>query len=211
LAFGDPNTETHASRTSVACDWAGGTNDTQNTWGVVIGGEWSNAINKYVLFAPLPLFSHPTCLHMPTHPRHSGPTLTSSCGKWLNGVNGGNSYDQLPGGLGCEYWEDWQKWSPQLKQDIMNYNLAQTDALAATMFWTWRIAVSEEKGYATSPQWHYKLGVEQGWISPDPRRAAGFCRSRGAGGGVVRPSASLTGSLHFVGSMRGACGCWAKG
>lgn len=52
LAFGDPNTETHASRTSVACNWAGGTNDTMNSWGVVVGGEWSNAVNKYVSFLP---------------------------------------------------------------------------------------------------------------------------------------------------------------
>jgi hypothetical protein len=153
LAFGEPNLATHAERATVACGWGGGTNDTSASYGVVIGGEWSNAVNN--------------------------------CGKWLNGVGSGNSYDTLPGGRTCAYWENWQAWSPAQRAEIRSYNMAQMDALQNFFFWTWRIGNSTEYGYATSPQWHYKLGVEQGWIPADPRAAAGYCRTLGVGGGQV--------------------------
>lgn len=46
LAFGTPNNNPWDQQARTACSWGGGTNDTQRTNGVVIGGEWSLAINN---------------------------------------------------------------------------------------------------------------------------------------------------------------------
>lgn len=153
LAFGDQNLANHSTQARIPCTWGGGTNDTQTSFGIVLGGEWSNAINN--------------------------------CGKWLNGVGSGNSYNSIPGSLGCTFWEEWFKWNDDVKRGILAYNMATMDALQNWFFWTWRIGNSTEMQYPTSPQWHYKLGVENGWIPADPRAAGGFCRSMGIGGGQV--------------------------
>jgi hypothetical protein len=60
------------------------------------------------------------------------------------------------------------------------------DALQNWFFWTWKIGNSTELGYAPSPFWHYKLGLEQGWIPADPRSAGGYCgRALSIGGAQV--------------------------
>jgi glucan 1,3-beta-glucosidase len=46
LAFGTPNKDPWAAQAGKACNWGGGTNDTQKSFGVVIGGEWSLATNN---------------------------------------------------------------------------------------------------------------------------------------------------------------------
>lgn len=50
---------------------------------------------------------------------------------------------------------------------------------------TWKIGNSTNLGYASSPFWHYKLGLEQGWMPTDPRVAGGYCKSIGVGGDQV--------------------------
>lgn len=120
----------------------------------------------------------------------------NDCGKWLNGVTGQSGYNTLPGSLGCDYWEEWMKWNDTLKADINNYCQANMDALQNWFFWTWKIGNSTQAGFPTSPMWHYKLGVEQGWIPRDPRGAGGHCRGLGIGGSQVgRPLSRDTGCL----------------
>ena len=45
------------------------------------------------------------------------------------------------------------------------------DALQNFFFWTWKVGNSTRLGTSSSPQWHYRLGLRQGWI---PK---GTCRS----------------------------------
>lgn len=68
------------------------------------------------------------------------------------------------------------------------------DALQNFFFWTWKIGNSTVLGTSSSPLWHYKLGLQQGWIPQganngrsfnhvcvsepqltDPREAIGHC------------------------------------
>jgi hypothetical protein len=93
------------------------------------------------------------------------------CGKWLNGVANAASFGD------CRPMEEWMNWNATFKADLRNYALAQMDALQNYFFWTWKIGNSTEFGFPTSPFWHYKLGLEQGWMPEDPRAAAGICRA----------------------------------
>lgn len=45
LAFTEPNTDAWDAQWRKACSWGGGTNESQRDTGIVIGGEWSAAIN----------------------------------------------------------------------------------------------------------------------------------------------------------------------
>lgn len=38
------------------------------------------------------------------------------------------------------------------------------DALQDFFFWTWKIGNSTTLGTSSCPMWHYKLGLQQGWI-----------------------------------------------
>lgn len=67
----------------------------------------------------------------------------------------------------------------------MQYTMANMDALQNWFFWTWKIGNSTQTGYPTSPMWHYKLGVDNGWMPQDPRVAGGFCKGIGVGGNQV--------------------------
>lgn len=42
-------------------------------------------------------------------------------------------------------------------------------------FWTWKIGNSSVSGTVESPQWSYQLGLENGWMPTDPRKAEGVC------------------------------------
>jgi len=75
----------------------------------------------------------------------------------------------------CDSWEDWANWTQERKDGIAGYALANMDALQNWFFWTWRIGNSTEVGYPTSPMWHYRLGLQQGWMPKDPRVAGGYC------------------------------------
>lgn len=100
----------------------------------------------------------------------------NDCGKWLNGVG-------IEAGFGdCTLYEDWRNYDETMKTNLRNQCMGTMDALRDYFFWTWKIANSTEMGYPTSPQWHYRLGWQEGWIPKDPREAIGFCASQGLTG-----------------------------
>ena len=101
-------------------------------------------------------------------------------------------YNTLPGSPGCQFWEEYFNWNASIKADIMKYSQANMDALQNWFFWTWKIGNSTALGYPPSPFWHYKLGVEQGWMPTDPRVAGGYCAGVGKAGSQV--------SLQFLAS-----------
>lgn len=39
------DTEADSAQIKTACGWGGGTNDSQSSFGIILGGEWSNAVN----------------------------------------------------------------------------------------------------------------------------------------------------------------------
>lgn len=100
----------------------------------------------------------------------------NDCGKWLNGINRPANFGE------CSAFENWQAYDDAMKTNLRNQCMGTMDALRDWFFWTWKIANSTEFGYPTSPQWNYKLGLEQGWIPKDPRTAVGFCSTQGLSG-----------------------------
>ncbi|WWD06575.1 hypothetical protein V865_004668 [Kwoniella europaea PYCC6329] len=163
LAFGDINTAPHSEQAKTACGWGGGTNDSMTNFGLIMGGEWSNAIND--------------------------------CGLWLNGVGSTPSFSLA--GNNCDEYDEWMNWTDDFKKGVLSYTMANMDALQNFFFWTWKIGNSTVKGYQTSPQWHYRLGWEQGWMPKDPRSAGGYCKTLGIGGNQFAGTypASATGSF----------------
>ena len=104
------------------------------------------------------------------------------------------------------------------------------ESLQNWFFWTWKvrplamvatsfpelnqqlrnipqIGVSPKLGYDSSPFWHYKRGLEQGWIPTDPRTAAGSCASIGGGGNKFAGTfpASATGGVRGRGVGADLC------
>jgi aryl-phospho-beta-D-glucosidase BglC (GH1 family) len=127
------------------CGWGGGTNDTQSGYGIVVGGEWSLAIND--------------------------------CGLWVNGVGTTPNYATAYGS--CADFDQWMNYNDTMKQGLYNYAVGQMDSLQNWFFWTWKIGNSTVLGYPSAPQWHYQLGLQQGWIPKDPRVAGGWCKANG--------------------------------
>jgi len=83
-------------------------------------------------------------------------------------------------------------WDQDRRAGIAGYALANMDALQNWFFWTWRIGNSTEAGYPTSPMWHYRLGLQEGWMPKDPRVAGGYCGSvLQVGGNQVRCGLSI--------------------
>ncbi|EKM79666.1 hypothetical protein AGABI1DRAFT_114151 [Agaricus bisporus var. burnettii JB137-S8] len=123
----------------------------------------------------------------------------NDCGLWLSGIG------SKPGYPDCTPWDDWSSYSSQTIATLKQVSLASMDALQNFFFWTWKIGNSSVLGTSSSPMWHYKLGLEQGWIPRDPREAIGHCASvlkssqifdgnypvtatGGVGAGTVNPS-----------------------
>lgn len=127
-------------------------NTSWSTFGVTVAGEWSAAIND--------------------------------CGLWINGVGSGNRWDgTINGGTNvrgtgpnsCADWNNWKAWPADRKSDMQQFILANMDALQNWFFWTWKIGASSVSGEIESPMWSYQLGLQNGWIPPDPRAAIGVC------------------------------------
>lgn len=149
--------------------WAQGTLNTMNQFGTTNTGEWSLALND--------------------------------CGQWLNGVNLGTRAEGTYAGYTgpvfgpdyCEYWMRPETWNQSTIDAMRNTWLAGEDALKSNFFWTWNIGPTTT--YANpSPAWSYKLGLEMGWITHDPRVAEGYCASEAA----VTPTATFTGYQPFM-------------
>ncbi|KAF8886220.1 glycoside hydrolase family 5 protein [Gymnopilus junonius] len=93
----------------------------------------------------------------------------NNCGLWLNGIGSSPS--------GCEVWDNWAAYTPATTASLLDVTLATMDALQNFFFWTWKIGNSTVLGTSSSPMWHYRLGLQQGWVPKDPRDAAGHCAS----------------------------------
>ncbi|KAF5311717.1 hypothetical protein D9611_009477 [Ephemerocybe angulata] len=95
-------------------------------------------------------------------------TAINACGLWLNGVPA----EDPPT---CDVWNNWSAWDQTTIDGLKQVTLASMDALQNYFFWTWKIGDSTKLGTSSCPMWHYKLGVEKGWIPKDPREAVGTC------------------------------------
>ncbi|WVQ73941.1 hypothetical protein IAR50_003522 [Cryptococcus sp. DSM 104548] len=134
--------------------WASGTNTTSNTFGPTIAGETSAAWND--------------------------------CGKWVNNVGAGSRYDGTYEGYSgkaigsCDYWNDYTQWNQSTVDALNHFMLGTMDAMQNFFFWTWKIGNSTDADVPQpNPFWHYRLGLEHGWMPKDPRQAAGTCLADG--------------------------------
>ncbi|KAF9564152.1 glycoside hydrolase family 5 protein [Agrocybe pediades] len=93
----------------------------------------------------------------------------NNCGLWLNGIG------STPSSPGCDVWDNWSAYTPAMVASLKNVTLASMDALQNFFFWTWKVGNSTQLGTSSSPMWHYRLGLQQGWIPKDPREAIGHC------------------------------------
>ncbi|KAL7421974.1 hypothetical protein Q5752_003746 [Cryptotrichosporon argae] len=155
LVFQNQPTGSLSDISKLPCStWANATNTTQQTFGVLNAGEWAAAPND--------------------------------CGLWVNGVNLGQRYDGTYAGFensaigSCDYWNDYTQWNASTKASILFMAQATQDALQSWFYWTWKIGNSTE-GNVTEPNpfWHYRLGLQHGWIPADPRDSVGTCVSIG--------------------------------
>ncbi|KAF9465316.1 glycoside hydrolase superfamily [Collybia nuda] len=96
-------------------------------------------------------------------------TAINDCGLWLNGIG------STPGHPDCSIWDDWSSYNATLVSALKQVTLASMDALQNFFFWTWKIGNSTVLGTSSNPLWHYRLGLERGWIPRDPREAIGHC------------------------------------
>lgn len=95
-------------------------------------------------------------------------TAVNNCGLWLEGPT---SRTQPR----CAIWDDWAAWDQGWKEELRQVTLATMDALQNYFYWTWKIGDSTVLGTSSCPMWHYRLGLEKGWIPKDPREATGHC------------------------------------
>ncbi|KAG6849606.1 hypothetical protein H0H93_006963 [Arthromyces matolae] len=104
----------------------------------------------------------------------------NDCGLFLRGVPGtaGVTY-----GGSCSDWQDSSNWSAGTKAGLLQFTMASMDALGDWFFWTWKIGNSTS-GIVEAPLWSYQLGLENGWVPPDPRTALGTCASLGVSGPI---------------------------
>ncbi|RDB14918.1 putative glucan 1,3-beta-glucosidase D [Hypsizygus marmoreus] len=115
----------------------------------------------------------------------------NDCGLWLNGI--GNSK-----GPECQVWDDWSSYNSTLIASFKQVAMASMDALQNYFFWTWKIGNSTVLGTSSNPLWHYRLGLQQGWIPKDPREAIGHCAS------VLQSSQTFDGT--FLAAATGGAG-----
>ncbi|WVR06874.1 hypothetical protein IAU60_003910 [Kwoniella sp. DSM 27419] len=135
--------------------WAASTNTSFQQWGPTNTGEWSAAWND--------------------------------CGQWVNNVGSGSRYDGTYNGYAgkatgsCDYWNDYTQWNASTVDALNHFVMGSMDAFKDYFFWTWKIGNSTGDIPQPNPFWHYRLGLEHGWIPKDPREAVGIC----AGDGVT--------------------------
>lgn len=82
----------------------------------------------------------------------------------------------------CTQWDQWENYTPTMKQNLMTFAMANMDALQHWFFWTWKIGPKANDPNPRSPLWSYKLGLDNGWIPKNPRDSFGTCASLGVAG-----------------------------
>ncbi|KAF6754946.1 glycoside hydrolase family 5 protein [Ephemerocybe angulata] len=95
-------------------------------------------------------------------------TAINNCGLWLNGIG-----NEDP--ASCDVWNDWASWDAATIAGLKEVSMASMDALQNYFYWTWKIGDSTVLKTSSCPMWHYKLGMEKGWIPKDPREVSGTC------------------------------------
>lgn len=156
LVFGDQQMGSLDSIATLACQiWAGQTNTTLQSFGTVVAGEWSAAVNDCGQWVN----------------RVNGGSRYDGTFQGYNGPNGG------PGA--CNRWNDYRQWDQATKNGLRSVVMAEMDALQDFFFWTWKIGNSTGSIPEPNPFWHYRLGLREGWIPNDPRTSVGECGRRG--------------------------------
>jgi hypothetical protein len=113
----------------------------------------------------------------------------NDCGQHIWGLN------EKPKTSNCDAaWNDYTKWNPETKAQLLSLAKSHMDALGDFFFWTWKTGVSslspQGGTLVGAPLWNYKLGLELGIIPDDPRSAQGECVRLGA---VPQPDQLFTG------------------
>lgn len=98
----------------------------------------------------------------------------NDCGLYVRGVANGPQYSG-----DCTVFNNVAQWTDEIKNGFLNFQLASMDALQDWFFWTWKIGNDSVTGTVQAPLWSYQLGLEGGWIPPDPRKALGTCQALG--------------------------------
>jgi aryl-phospho-beta-D-glucosidase BglC (GH1 family) len=98
----------------------------------------------------------------------------TECGLFLSGVQ-----DETTVQGDCVPFIQWQNWNQTFKEGILDFTLAEMDALQNWWFWTWKVGNSSA-GTVESPLWSYQLGLQNGWIPTDPRKSSGKCKALNA-------------------------------
>lgn len=157
LCFQNQNTQATSGNNfaTTACNtWAGNTNNTLQTFGAIVAGEWSAAVND------------------------CGKWLNAVGA----GTRWEGTYEGYTGPVGgsCRVFNDYRLWDEDFKEGIQNFVLGQLDSFRDVFFWTWAIGNSTDAAIPEpNAMWHYKLGLRNGWIPKDPRVAIGKCGSLG--------------------------------
>ncbi|SCV70898.1 BQ2448_3660 [Microbotryum intermedium] len=167
IAFRSSNNQTMEQQALKPCDlWMNLHNRTMRTFGIGMVAEWSVAIND--------------------------------CGRFINGVNSGSRYEGTLEGPGpeqsvahrggCGHWERSDLWDAKTKQGMQDVALSHMDAFQNWFFWTWKTGPSlRNPTRVVNPMWSYSMGLQQGYIPPNPRKSQGHCRRLIADAGRPQP------------------------
>ncbi|GAA5909543.1 uncharacterized protein JCM6883_003985 [Sporobolomyces salmoneus] len=161
LAFSEPDTRSVREQILKPCQkWAPEFNKTFNGFGVPIAGEFSIAPNDCGLFL---------------NNVNQGTRLE---GTFLNEATGQPVYNASVEEGSCAFWEDYESWSTELKDDLRDLAYAQMDTFQNWFYWTWKTSPSlAHPDRFANPLWSYSLGLSLGWIPRNPRHSRNFCYS----------------------------------
>ncbi|KAF7798807.1 hypothetical protein EIP86_010032 [Pleurotus ostreatoroseus] len=106
----------------------------------------------------------------------------NDCGLYVVGLNAQGVSTPPSTAADCDLYNNWDTWNATMKDGFMNLALATMDALGDWFFWTWKIGNDTTTGKVQAPMWSYQLGLENGWIPTDPRKASGMCAKLGVVG-----------------------------
>jgi aryl-phospho-beta-D-glucosidase BglC (GH1 family) len=97
------------------------------------------------------------------------------CGLFVSGVGVNTTVEG-----DCLPFVQWQSFNATFKQGILDFTLAEMDALQNWWYWTWKVGNSSTSGTVEAPLWSYQLGLQNGWIPTDPRKSTGKCAALNA-------------------------------
>ncbi|GAA5890506.1 hypothetical protein JCM6882_002943 [Rhodosporidiobolus microsporus] len=159
LCFDQPENFGLSYFAALPCNyWAQNMNQSTNTFGLTMGGEWSLAVNDCGKWLN----------NVGNGARYDGTYYIPNTTPPRIGFEGVGS---------CDDWIDWNNWNSSTKDGLRLVAEGHMDALRHWFFWTWKTGFSSHLGTIANPMWNYQLGYEQGWIPTNPRTAIGACPS----------------------------------